>query len=462
MAMPAEALEFKPTTPEADVYYAARAETDANTRRRLMMLLGSVAVEGAVSAEQEAAEQASLRAVTNDYFSGNPERVSNATARLTADLRANTFEILCESGHIREADSFYRADGFYQNGYGLRAMCAHGTMHTKHSNEHRRRAGETLNELRIEDGFKDGRFQTHYFVEESRAPDEEDMPIQTTKDSGYNTKTWKAMLRLTEVDAWGNRVTFSAPVFGVNKTGERHDLQGVRNIHSLLDLEMADMSAAGTLENAYWVKKERLPQRIISLVRAYDAGLGVQAFFGVEGKAGNYDTIVEESLRREQQAEQKLSSKVEQLAHSLRGADCEEALRIMAIHAKDFAAELCREDLTYDPAQFGGAAAWHIEMARHYTMLGDEITSRQQLELAKQTAIVYMCGMILEMEKQVDGTIADKRETNSDTDECEFISKECPVCHAKNVKTRVTKTHITGNCGCSVKRKIQPVLELAA
>jgi hypothetical protein len=37
-------------------------------------------------------------------------------------------------------------------------------------------------------------------------------------------------------------------------------------------------------------------------------------------------------------------------------------------------------------------------------------------------------------------------------DDCEFTSKECPVCHTKNVKTRVTKTHISGSCGCSKKR----------
>lgn len=38
------------------------------------------------------------------------------------------------------------------------------------------------------------------------------------------------------------------------------------------------------------------------------------------------------------------------------------------------------------------------------------------------------------------------------TDECEFISKECPECGAKNVKTKVTKHKITGSCGCSKNR----------
>lgn len=36
-----------------------------------------------------------------------------------------------------------------------------------------------------------------------------------------------------------------------------------------------------------------------------------------------------------------------------------------------------------------------------------------------------------------------------DDGDCEFISKSCPECGTKNVKTIVTKTHISGSCGCS-------------
>jgi hypothetical protein len=40
-------------------------------------------------------------------------------------------------------------------------------------------------------------------------------------------------------------------------------------------------------------------------------------------------------------------------------------------------------------------------------------------------------------------------ETNQN---CDFISKMCPQCKAKNVKTHVTATHISGSCGCKKKR----------
>jgi hypothetical protein len=37
-------------------------------------------------------------------------------------------------------------------------------------------------------------------------------------------------------------------------------------------------------------------------------------------------------------------------------------------------------------------------------------------------------------------------------DDCEFMSKECPECHVKNVWTKVTKHRISGSCGCSKAR----------
>ena len=39
-----------------------------------------------------------------------------------------------------------------------------------------------------------------------------------------------------------------------------------------------------------------------------------------------------------------------------------------------------------------------------------------------------------------------------DNENCTFISKQCPECGAKNVKTRSTATHISGACGCSVRK----------
>jgi len=55
--------------------------------------------------------------------------------------------------------------------------------------------------------------------------------------------------------------------------------------------------------------------------------------------------------------------------------------------------------------------------------------------------------------QDVFGGKAKDEQENSKSKDCDFISKECPVCHTKNVKTVVTDTHIIGKCGCKVKKE---------
>lgn len=83
-----------------------------------------------------------------------------------------------------------------------------------------------------------------------------------------------------------------------------------------------------------------------------------------------------------------------------------------------------------------------------------------EIEIASQRAVqkgvTYSgCGMSV----KADGLAGQLEESGygnksgKDNDEdCEFISKECPMCHKKNVKTTSTKSHIKGDCGCSVKK----------
>lgn len=62
------------------------------------------------------------------------------------------------------------------------------------------------------------------------------------------------------------------------------------------------------------------------------------------------------------------------------------------------------------------------------------------------------CGMTISGKNEMEALgYGNKAEEKSDQD-CEFISKKCPECGAKNVKTVVTKSQISGSCGC-VKHK---------
>jgi hypothetical protein len=66
------------------------------------------------------------------------------------------------------------------------------------------------------------------------------------------------------------------------------------------------------------------------------------------------------------------------------------------------------------------------------------------------------CGITLKAEG-IDGSSEGQLDeagygNKASEEDCEFVSKKCPMCGTKNVKTKVTKTHISGSCGCSKKK----------
>ena len=62
-------------------------------------------------------------------------------------------------------------------------------------------------------------------------------------------------------------------------------------------------------------------------------------------------------------------------------------------------------------------------------------------------------GVLNASSEEVFDAIFGKKVTSADDGDCEFVSKTCPSCGAKNVKTTVrrkgTRKHVTGKCGCT-------------
>ena len=101
------------------------------------------------------------------------------------------------------------------------------------------------------------------------------------------------------------------------------------------------------------------------------------------------------------------------------------------------------------------AAALRHESADDPAALEQEIRYAYALAAAR-AEVLFGCGgaigadeAILAAEgKEVHDMIFGKKQ-QPDDGPCEFTSKICPSCGAKNVKTVRTKTHIRGACGCS-------------
>ena len=112
-------------------------------------------------------------------------------------------------------------------------------------------------------------------------------------------------------------------------------------------------------------------------------------------------------------------------------------------------------DHSINPRVFGSVAADHIEQAREQFALGNNDAGLDSLNQAKSTATSSSCPSSLDSSEESSDSDSDIDGESNDDKECEYVSKECPMCGEKNVKTKVTKTRITGSCGCSKVKELK-------
>jgi hypothetical protein len=70
-------------------------------------------------------------------------------------------------------------------------------------------------------------------------------------------------------------------------------------------------------------------------------------------------------------------------------------------------------------------------------------------EARRQGMSFSACGVTLNADGSSGNQFEQAGYGNKSDEDCEFVSKQCPMCGAKNVKTKVTKNSISGSCGCS-------------
>jgi hypothetical protein len=109
-------------------------------------------------------------------------------------------------------------------------------------------------------------------------------------------------------------------------------------------------------------------------------------------------------------------------------------------------------DNSIDARVFGVEAAYRIEAARHYYEAGDMERMLQATQAAKVRETSSSCPGGGGGEQNSASTAGESgkgsKSNSSDLEDCDFVSKECPKCHKKNVKTTVRKGKYYGACGC--------------
>jgi hypothetical protein len=156
----------------------------------------------------------------------------------------------------------------------------------------------------------------------------------------------------------------------------------------------------------------------------------------------------EKCLERELTFEPKVATITDELISEAQLiADRVQATRRLHKLSEKHMVEQAAFDDSIDARVFGDEAAGHIHAARAHYRRGDYEQALSSVGRAKETAVSSSCpaGVMAGNGESEDGQ---NNKPGSDQD-CEFISKKCPMCGEKNVKTKVTKSRITGSCGCS-------------
>ena len=335
------------------------------------------------------------------------------------------------------------ANRIQQHGQGLDSVQANSLRFAANSPQMRKRIeAETRNTFRLQHHYEQTDLDDNYFVVFSRAAD--NMSEAATKQAGFFTDTMSCAIQVTSAEN-GRLVTESAFVAGIEKPGEaRHDEVTVARTAQELGIDYSAMDATGILDAPVLVPKTMMPNGAIDLVALFDKVRGT--FFGQAKPGQDYREYLKVCREREQRFEPKVQKITDRLISERASiASPIEAVRRLHEISGDQMLEQAIGDNDIDPAVFGPVSAAALMQTRLAYQRGDAEGVIKNMQIAKTNRQDSSCpgaafGRSEESENSRDGA-SDK--------ECEFVSKKCPECGRKNVKTKVTKHRITGSCGCS-------------
>lgn len=442
--------EFSPSLARAEgIFMAVAAETarlipelagDEEIRRRAAEFIGAVALSGHVEAPTDVSPIESLHEAIQLAAKGNEQ----ARAMVETNVRTDVIERTMKAGHVMSVDLMPDEAGkIRQHGQSLDSIQANSLRFAASNPQMRERIeAETRNAFRIQHHFEQGSLEDNYFVVFSRAAD--NMSKAAMKRAGFFVDTMSCAIQVTSLKN-GRLVTESAFVAGVESPGEvRHDNRTIPAAAREVGIDYSGMNATETLDAPVLVPKSMMPDGVINLVELVDNVRGT--FFGQAKPQQDYSSFLEACREREQRFEPKVQKIVDRLVkrRGLITSPVEAVKRLHEISGEEML-EQAVGDADIDPAVFGPISAHALMEARLAYNHGDAEGVIKNVQIAKANRRDSSCPGA-----SLGGNEGNENGRTSTSDEtCEFVSKKCPKCGARNVKTTVTKTRITGYCGCS-------------
>ena len=374
-----------------------------------------------------------------------------ARRMVETNVRTDVIERTIKAGHVLKVDLHVDEAGeILQHGQNIESVQANSLRYVSNSWQMRERTeAEATNAFRIAQLRRQGKLKDYSFVVFSRAAD--NMTSQKMTDVGFFTDTMSCAIQVT-TEKNDHLTTETAFVAGVKKPGEeRHDAQTLVAVADRLGKNLRSKTAAQIIDYPFLVHNSLLPNGAINLVELWDENNST--FFGEERPVEDYLEYLNKCQEREEMFQPKVDSIVQELINEAPTIEnpLDAVKRLHKLSGKHMI-EQATFDHSINPQVFGPVAAQHIEQARILFEQGDYTKGVDHITVAKANDRSNSCPSGLNSSTDPQNTNDEKANDNGD---CEYVSKECPICHEKNVKTKVkkiseTKTIISGSCGCAI------------
>lgn len=280
------------------------------------------------------------------------------------------------------------------------------------------------------------------------------------EEAGFFTDTMSLSMQLVSEDEEGVYLDAAFVAGRESSVHDRFDEEVIRMVVRELGLDFSRFSADEMLAHPIIIPKSAISS-LIEIIKVYDQKAqvltGKRKLFGRESS----DVAVDynEHIRDLQLKMEDMNADIEDTIQQLLAAKDNIKTPVHATKLLDNLNDMKLKkrivsDLSIDANVLGQKAAYYVNHARYLqAQHGVHIDMLHLQEKIEAVGRSRSCPDGTNKAKSdLPNDMLDGLESTDEMDEkledCEFISKECPKCHQKNVPTRCEKGVYIGDCGC--------------
>lgn len=452
---------------------ARELEVDALLQKRASSLIGGIALETLIDTEPvaefdiESNVPSNLAEALDRARSGDVHAEKMIRSNVTTDYLERAYKF----GFVSEVELEKRPDGeIVQYGQSIEKVHVNSLVYIGNEKMKQRAKIETLNSVRDKHYVNTGLLKDNARVTVSLV--HEDMSDEEAEEVGFFVPTKSISIQVMTEREDGQLVIQSAFVAGrENQSDEPFDKLAVVELARMFGVDYQGQTTEQILSRPWLVDKKLLPDLSVSVVERFDeaaeAVTGKKKFFGRDIATSQKTHNYIEKAQKSKQIASEMKHDIDKVVQDLilfRTDSPTAATEKLAELNDELVKRRIVADTSIDARVLGIETAYHVEHAR--ALIRIDAINQQQLQ--REMSLLQLkinegssnsCpGGASNRKNSLEGDMfasvndINDEQTDSDskmTEDCEFISKECPKCGEKNVKTECKKGVYYGDCGCS-------------